>query len=197
MSCNNELKKKTRQYRNIQQNLENKDNYIVEGYCLKYAPYVLYEEDGQPIYEEIIKSAFDECDLTDVIMQYDHSGRVFARQSNGTLQLKFDDVGLHIRADLSKSENGRNLYEEIQNGLITKMSWGFMPSGYRFDKKRNTIIHTKIKKIFDVSAVSLPANNDTEIYSRSFVEGVIDKMTEEFRSEAKKKLEIKLKLMRG
>ena len=62
-----------------------------------------------------------------VVMQYDHEGRVFARLSNGTLQLESDEHGLKVRADLSGTELGRNLYEEIKGGYTTKMSFASMP----------------------------------------------------------------------
>ena len=46
---------------------------------------------------QIAPGAFDGCDLSDVIMQYDHTGRVFARTGNDTLEAGPDNIGLHIR----------------------------------------------------------------------------------------------------
>ena len=63
--------------------------------------------------------------MSDVIMQFDHQGRVFARKSNDTLQLEVDDHGLKVTADLGGTEIGRQLYEEIKGGYVTKMSFGF------------------------------------------------------------------------
>ena len=77
-----------------------------------------------------------------------------------------DDKGLFICADLSKSSGSKDLYEEISSGLVTKMSWGFLPGDpgdYYFDQPTRTLIHKRVKKIYDVSAVSIPANQDTEI----------------------------------
>ena len=155
-------------------------SYYVEGYAAKYEPYVLYEDSEGPIYEEFKRGCFDNTDMSDVIMQFDHSGKVFARNSSGTLIVEPDEIGLFMAADLSKSEAARNMYEEIANRLITKMSWGFIPGEYYFDEARRTIVHTSIKKIFDVSAVSIPANDNTNIQARSFVDGVISDMVEEF-----------------
>lgn len=155
-------------------------SYYVEGYAAKYEPYVLYEDSEGPIYEEFKRGCFDNTDMSDVIMQFDHSGKVFARNSSGTLIVEPDEIGLFMAADLSKSEAARNMYEEISNRLITKMSWGFIPGEYYFDEARRTIVHTSIKKIFDVSAVSIPANDNTNIQARSFVDGVINDMVEEF-----------------
>lgn len=134
--------------------------------------------------------------MSDIIMQFDHQGMVMARQRNKTLLVEVDDNGLFIAADLSKSEMARNLYEAIANGLIDRMSWGFMPGEYYFDKATRTFVHTKIKKIFDVSAVSIPANEDTNIHARSFVNGEIEKMKQELLEQKrnKEKLSLILKL---
>lgn len=176
-----------RQYRELQPmqfEVERKrleSNYYVEGYAAKYEPYVLYEDADGPIYEEFRRGCFEGTDMSDVIMQYDHSGKVFARNSSGTLIVEPDEIGLFMAADLSKSVAARDMYEEITNKLVTKMSWGFIPGDYYYDEARRTIVHTFIKKIFDVSAVSIPANDNTNIQARSFVDGVIDKLTKEIR----------------
>ena len=52
---------------------------------------------------------------------------------------------------------------------------------YYFDKETRTIVHKTIEKIYDVSAVSIPANENTEIYARSFCEGVIENVKKEFQ----------------
>ncbi len=195
-------KLKDRQYRtlNFQLASDNKKkfdtDYYVEGYATKFEPYKLYEFGDEVVYEKFDKDCFKNCDMTDIIFQYNHQGRVFARKSNGTLIVEPDDVGLFVAADLSKSEDGRKLHEEITNGLTTKMSWGFIPNEYEFDEKTSTIVHKSIKKIYDVSAVSIPANDNTEIHARDFVNGVIEQnQVERLKREAKiKKLELKIKL---
>ena len=80
--------------------------YYVEGYATTFdTPYLLYEfEDGTKIYERIDAHALDGADMSDVIMQYDHEGRVFARQSNKTLILQPDYKGLKVAADLGKTK---------------------------------------------------------------------------------------------
>ena len=178
-----------RQYRELQPmafEVERKrieSSYYVEGYAAKYEPYVLYEDSEGPIYEEFRRGCFENTDMSDVIMQFDHSGKVFARNSSGTLIVEPDEIGLFMAADLSKSEAARNMYEEIANRLITKMSWGFIPGDYFYDEAQRTFVHTSIKKIFDVSAVSIPANDNTNIQARSFVGGVIDEMAKEIRAQ--------------
>ena len=163
-----------REYRKAEPFKAEEDSYIVEGYASTFAPYTLWFEGDTEIREQIDPHAFDEADMSDVIMQYDHQGRVFARVSNNTLDISTDDHGLKIRADLSKTEGARQLYEEIKSGMITQMSFGFTIAEDNYDKKEHLRTVTKIRKLYDVSAVSIPANPGTEISARSFAEGVIE-----------------------
>lgn len=144
--------------------------YYVEGYATTFnKPYLLYEfEDGTKFYERIDAHALDGADMSDVIMQYDHEGRVFARESNNTLILIPDHKGLLIAADLSKTDLARGLYQDIEAGMITKMSWAFTVLEESYDRATRTRTILKIKKVYDVSAVSIPANGDTEIAARNF-----------------------------
>lgn len=184
------------------------DGKIVEGYATTFnQPYELYSDAQYTLNEQVDSRAFDDTDMSDVIMQYDHEGRVFARGSNGTLELSVDDHGLKITADLGGTEIGRQLYEEIKGGYTNKMSFGFTVSKderteeYDYDTGHTTILRTitGIGKLYDVSAVSLPANNATEISARSYCDGVIAELTEEFRQQKereqkKKKLNILLQM---
>lgn len=171
-------------------------NYYVEGYAARYEPYVLYETDEGPIYERFERGCFDGCDLSDVIYQLNHQGTVMARQSNGSLIVEPDEVGLFTAVDLGRTEAARRHYEEIAEGMITKMSWGFILGDYYYDKASRTIVHKTVKKIFDVSGVSIPANPNTEINARSWGDGVIDLAA---RSEAelddkRRRLRAKIKI---
>lgn len=149
--------------------------YYIEGYATTFTqPYLLYEYEGNKYFEVIDRNAIDGADVSDVIMQYDHAGRVLARNSNGTLGIAPDNHGLFIYADLSKSEAARTMYEEITNQLVTKMSWAFTISDDDYDRDTRTRLIKRIKKVYDVSAVSIPANNDTNISARSYFDGVIE-----------------------
>ena len=174
-------------------------NYYVEGYAARYEPYVLYELEDGPIYERFERGCFNGCDMSDIIFQLNHQGTVMARQSNGSLIVEPDEVGLFTAADLGRTEAARNLYEEISTGMITKMSWGFIVGEYYFDSASRTIVHTKVKKIFDVSAVSIPANNNTEINARSWADGVIDlaARSEAELDERRRRLRLKIKSTGG
>ena len=157
--------------------------YRVEGYASTFERYKLFDDYDGPIYEQIDKRAFDGADMTDVIMQYDHQGKVFARTSNGTLQLSVDDHGLKIAADLSLTEASRELWNEISCGLITRMSFCFIIADAKFDPATRTNNITKIGKLYDVSAVSIPANPGTDIEARSQYDGEIIKALKEFRAK--------------
>ena len=184
---------KDREYRDIQvTDLEVREEQdgkkIVEGYATVFdQEYRLWGDDRFQILESVDPRAFENADMSDVIMQYDHEGRVFARLSNGTLELKADDHGLKMRADLGGTELGRQLYEEINGGYTTKMSFGFSVRKVERKEERNeetgaVTVHrkiTEIKKLYDVSAVSLPANDATEISARNIGEGVIAEIEKE------------------
>lgn len=190
-----------RQYRNMAsfEKRSDTDEKIVEGYATTFNdPYVLYQEDGYTVVEQVDRNAFNETDMSDVIMQYDHEGRVFARGSNGTLELDADNFGLHIRANLGGTEIGRQLYDEIAGGYTNKMSFGFRVAEDKReiteDRENNevTVLRTitKISKLYDVSAVSLPANDGTSISSRTLGEGIIAEAKAEIAEREKRTAQI-------
>lgn len=154
---------------------------VVEGYATTFdAPYVLYEDEDLVFLEQVDAKAFENTDMNDVIMQYNHEGRVFARQTNGTLEVRADDKGLFISADLGGTEIGRELFEEIRGGYTNKMSFGFKVDGEDWDEQRkdgekDRVLRTitSISKLYDVSAVSIPANDATSISVRELSDGVI------------------------
>ncbi len=170
--------------------------HYVEGYAATFDAYPLFEDEDGVVYEKFEKSAFDATDMSDVIFQLNHTGKVYARKSNKTLILEVDDKGLFTAADLSKTETARQMHEEIAAGLITKMSWAFKPGDYYYDKKTRTIVHTRVDKIYDVSAVSIPANDGTEINARDWANGAISgvKLEELEQEEKRKKLKLSIDL---
>jgi len=195
---------KTREYRNLtllepttEPSKRIDSDYYVEGYATRFEPYELYEFDGVKYYERIDKNAFEGADMSDIIMQYDHQGRVLARKSNGSLIVEPNDEGLFVCADLSKSDASRSLFEDIENELVTRMSWAFTVAEDSYDRETRTRTILRVKKVYDVSAVSIPANEDTLINARTYFDGVIEEEQQELLKREKqiKMLEIKLKLM--
>ena len=172
-------------------------DHYVDGYAALYEPYVLYYDyQNNPVYERFERGCFDDCDMSDIIMQYDHEGKVLARNSNGSLVVEADDTGLFFAADLSRTEAARNLYDEVNAGMVTKMSWRFRCGNYYFDKDTRTIVHLTVKKIYDVSAVSIPANDDTEINARAWADGEIAQVArrEAELDERRRRLRLKITL---
>lgn len=163
------------------------ENYV-EGYASTFERYKLYGDGDTAIYEQFERSAFDKADMSDVILQFDHEGPVFARTSNHTLGLDVDNVGLFVYADLGKTSRSRELYEDIKAGNVNKMSFRFKCDGY-FDETTRTHVITNVSKIYDVSAVSIPANDTTCIEARA-------KETAQ-RSRDLELLKLKVKLMKG
>lgn len=133
-------------------------------------PTCLFEIDGVKYYEVIDRHALDECDLSDVIFNYNHSGKVVARLRNKTLTLTITGRGLDMEADLSGTAAGRDLYEEIDGGYVDKMSFSFVVRAAEYDAATHTRRITKIRKLYDVSAVDIPAYEETSLSARSFFE---------------------------
>lgn len=176
-------------------------DYYVEGFATTFdKPYLLWEYEGKKYYEKIDRHALDDADLSDVIMQYDHSGTVFARNKMKTgnppsLVIEPQEGGLFIAADLSLIDESRKLYESIEKGLIYQMSWAFTIKEESYNKDTLTRTILKVGKVYDISAVSIPANDDTEISARSYFRSLI-------QTDQKAQLEhrcnlLKLKILLG
>lgn len=204
--------KTDREYRNmiieVKEVPDQDENMVVRGYASTFNdPYTLLESDRYKLVEVVDHDAFAETDMSDVIMQYDHQGRVFARMSNNTLSVTTDDHGLLIEANLSGTELGRQLYEEIKGGYTNKMSFGFTVKAedrQKTEGEDGKLVFTRtiksVRKLYDVSAVSLPANDATEISVRNLSNGVIEQIqAERLEAEAlelrRKKMLMRAKLL--
>ena len=195
---------KDREYRNLAELLAPDEEKRVKGYATTFdQPYKLWGDASVEIWEVVDRNAFAKTDVSDVIMQFDHQGRVFARTRNQTLALRSDEHGLLIDADLGGTEIGRELYEEIKGGYIDRMSFGFTVRGDEwYDRMEDGVeIRTRritdIGKLYDVSAVSIPANDSTSISVRSLVDGEIEKLkAERLEQERLERLEERRKALR-
>lgn len=157
------------------------ESYVVTGYATTFDNvYRLYGTDDWEVREQVDAHAFDDAEMEDVIFQYNHVGRVFARTRNNTLTVKADDKGLFIEADLGGTEEGRKLYDEIKGGYTDRMSFGFTVKDDRIEEftegEKRVILRTitQVGRLYDVSAVSFPANDDTEISARSYFDGIVE-----------------------
>ena len=184
-------------------NGEEADELIVEGVpCVFGKETVLYKGKDFECRELVQSNAFAGADMSDVIFNYNHGGRVYARTRNNTLSLEVREDGLHVRIKLMKDDEGHaQLYRDISSGLIDKMSFAFtvQESAYEYTERKGaptvelrTI--TKIGKLYDVSAVDIPAYDETSISARRAFDAEREKRGAESIGRAKNKLKLKLKL---
>ena len=184
-----------REYRSLEMRAVGEpDEMIVEGYATTFdEPYLLYSEPGYKFYEVIARNALDQADQSDVVIRYDHEGRVFARNSNRTLMLTTDDHGYKVRGLLGGTDLGRQIYQEISGGYTTRMSWAFKVAKDKReiieDEESGEVTFTRtileVSKVYDVAPVAIPANDATEISARSYCDGVIAELkAERLRAEA-------------
>ena len=172
--------KNDREYRSMELRIESESEnptYEVKGYASTFEPYHMFtDEEGNDYFEQIDPKAFDDADMSDVVFRIDHEGAVYARTSAKTLEVWTDEHGLANRADLSKTQKARDLFEDIKAGNYPKMSFAFTVAEDHYDRATHTRIIDRIAKIFDVSPVSFPANPTTElsVSTRDYFNGVIE-----------------------
>lgn len=182
---------------------------VVEGYATTFDQfYTLYRWDDYEVQECVDRGAFNGCDMSDFILQVDHHGKVYARNRNRTLSASPDEHGLFCRAELAGVSGGPELYADVRGGYYDKMSFAFT---VKRDKReviedreagkitvKRTIL--EIAKLYDVSIVSVPANDATEVSARGLADGETGWAAQELRAfearrKAKAKYLYKLKLM--
>lgn len=176
-------------------NEEGKEELIVEGVaCVFNQETVLYKGKYYEDRELVDAGAFAECDMSDVIFNYNHCGRVYARTRNNSLELTIKEDGLHARAILMNEDEGhQQLYRDIQSGLVDKMSFAFHVAESEWSAVEEgdgeytiyTRKITKIDKLYDVSAVDIPAYDTTSISAR----GAFDAEREKRHAESMKQAE--------
>lgn len=118
-------------------------------------------------YTEIIApTAFDEADMSDVVLRYNHndSFMVLARTRNKSLKLNVDEKGLYMDATLQDDiTEHRDIFNAIKSELIDKQSFAFTVEEDNYDYDTDTRTITKIGKLFDVSVVDQPFYNATDV----------------------------------
>lgn len=171
---------------------DGKDELIVEGKaCTFNEETVLYSSNDYEAREVIDPNAFQNCDMNDVIFNFNHCGRVYARTRNNTLSLEVREDGLYMKATLRADDNGhKELYNDIATGTIDKMSFAFTVSDSEWNYKQvdgkdiDTRTIKGINRLYDVSAVDIPAYNTTSISVRSLYESVRETRSAESRKKA-------------
>lgn len=171
--------------------IENEEGkLIIEGYA------VVFNSPATHGYTEIIDSkALDNCDMTDVVLRYNHNDSfiVLARTRNHSLTLDIDSVGLKIKAELQKDiTDHMNVYNAIKSGLIDKQSFAFTVRGDSYDYDSDTRTITDIDKLYDVSVVDQPFYEGTDITTSRNELGsdFLEKRKELREQHEKRKLEL-------
>lgn len=155
---------------------QEESSYVVRGH---YTTFDTEYEIVPGFFESVAPTALDEMDTSDVIFQLNHEGAPLSRLRNKSLRIGVDEVGGWCEADLGGSQQGRDIYEAISNGLIDRMSFGFTiaDDGFEWEEDEEGNIHsriTKVARLYDVSCVSIPANPSTDISARSYVDAAIE-----------------------
>lgn len=146
--------------------LENndEDKMIIEGYAAVFET----ETDLGWCKEIISRDAFNNCNMSDCVLKYNHNDSclILARTRNKSLELTVDSKGLKIRAILIDITQNRDIYKMIRARLLDKMSFAFAVKKQEWDYENDIRRITEISQLFDVSVVDVPAYDATEIYAR-------------------------------
>lgn len=167
------------------------EDMIIEGYAA-----VFNQETDLGWCKEVIDiRAFEECDMKDCCLNYNHGqSKAIARTRNGSLELIVDSVGLKIRAKLIDTTEGVDIYKSVKAGLLDKMSFAFTVKEEKWDFETDTRTITNIDKLFDVSIVDIPAYEGTSVFARSKEEYEAEKRQYEKIKLEKEKLKLLLSL---
>lgn len=159
------MEKTVKEIRLVDMRALDEEGMIVEGYAAVFDSVT----DLGWIKEVIDRHAFDNADMSDIVMKYNHENSVLpmARTRGGSLQFNIDDHGLKIRAKLPETSVNRDIYTLIREGVLSKMSFAFTVKSEEYDYDTDTRKILEFDKIFDVSVVDVPAYETTEIYARN------------------------------
>ncbi len=152
-------------------------------------------------FDEVIDAgALDKADLTDIRFLVNHDTSMIplarSRRNNGnsTMKLTPDGEGLNldfVKLDTENNSDARSLYSAVSRGDVTGMSFMFFVDGEQWEnlESEHPVRHiTAISRVLEVSAVTWPAYESTEIYARSeasaleSAKSVLEKARAEFRA---------------
>ena len=159
---NNEL-----EIRSFENSLETEDNLVISGYAIRFNQ---ESQDLGGFREVITPEALRNIDLSDSYLLYNHNtDYVLGNTSSGTLSLTVDNNGLHFRAQLPDTTQGKDIYKLIQRGDLKGMSFAMKVQKDEWDLRSDPPIR-KVKQITDlreVSVVPFPAYKQTTVSTRS------------------------------
>lgn len=177
-----------RRYADIEFRNEETDSRVIEGVACVFNQRTTI---GDWFTEEIDQNAFDNCDMSDVVLNFNHDDSyLLAGTRNGTLQLGIDDFGLKQRSSIIDTIQGNDVLKLVRSGLLNKMSFAFeideggeewsWQSGEELEHRKIT----RIKKLYDVSLVTFPAYEGTAAFARSG--DMVDSLALQHRKEREK-----------
>lgn len=179
------------------------EKMVIQGYALKFNTQSNpLSGNGVRFVETIAPEALKDADMEDVRALIDHNpSMILARTTADTLKLEVDEVGLKFTAELADTSYARDLYQNIQAGNINQCSFAFeledKGDTVRYNKESRMYERTlnSFKKIMDVSAVTYPAYDDTDVSPalRSIEEA--NEEAEQLKEQHKRKLQLELELM--
>ena len=157
---------------------EEESRMLVEGYA------IVFNSESRDLggFTEVVKeNALDKAleRNTDVLALYGHDYQnVLGRQSADTLQLEKDERGIKFTLDLPNTQLGRDVYTLVERGDLKGNSFGFTVEKDSWDKKGDKVIRTieQVRDLFEISIVSLPAYEATELTKRNYEEFTDDVM---------------------
>lgn len=170
------------------QSFKNKEN-IVEGYALKFNK---PSKDLGGFVEYIDARALDGVDMSDVKLFLNHdSTNLLGRTKSGTLQLSVDDVGLKFRCEMPNTTLGNDVLELVKRGDLSQCSFGFTVAEDSWERREGQPTRTikKINTLAEISLVSIPAYDDTDV---TVAQRSLETM--EVNEFEKRKLELELQL---
>jgi len=158
------------------------DTISVSGYAAVFNSETII---GGSYREQIAPGAFaDAIGRDDVIFLINHDGLPMARTKSGTLTLAEDERGLYMSAELDSSDpDVRAIVPKMKRGDLDKMSFAFSPEVQSWDDSGDMPLRTiRQASLYDVSIVTYPAYQDTDIGLRSLSEFRSAQETKEIES---------------
>lgn len=175
----------------------NGEDMCISGLASVYdIPTVLWKHDGIEYKEVIKRGAFDDADLSDCCLKYNHSDNIpiLARVKGGSLVPKADNIGLKFDATLFNTSIARDVYTLIKEKCLDKCSFAFTVKEDDYDNSTHTRTIIKIDKVYDISIVDLPAYNATEVSARNYFETQNERLKQFNQDQNVKRALLKLKL---
>lgn len=137
--------------------------HLLEGYAIVFNS----PSENMGFIETVSPQALNGVDLSNVFALYNHDFNNVLGKTGKNLSLNVDKKGLHFSLELLPSDG--HIFELVQQGIINKMSFGFIVDSDDWqDSTHRTIL--KIKQLQEISLVAIPSYEDTDIIAKRGLE---------------------------